>query len=401
MCDRKVRQALGNNRSSTWDRPDLPVRYSWQSVLNVIRSLVFLSLATALPLACHEDEEGPYYEEQDVEDDYGLVNVSVDPDGNVRVIAPFTDVRVERHGRVRVQAPGTNVDTGPEDSTPTEFRYNVRIDHVTIAGRDLDRMRRMFDKSGLGTVYGGHHANGLTHMAILGFDDGSYVELVSAVDPDDDDLPLWERHIEDDGGPCSWAARSVNVDADAQRLADDGIPVRGPFTSGELRPDGSEAKWMLAFLGKHPPGAVLPILIEDLTPRDLRVTPSASVSGGPLIGVDAVVIGVENLDEAIDGFRRAFRWSAPWVLVDDEFGARLAFFEGTPVILATPVDDDGWLEERLDDFGDAPVAYLLGTTDIEAASRRFDLRPSVNWFDRPIAWFSTAQLRGTRLGVIQ
>ena len=59
----------------------------------------------------------------------------------------------------------------------------MKLDHVTIAGSSLDRLRDAFARIGLATEYGGAHANGVTHMALLGFDDGSYIELASTVKP--------------------------------------------------------------------------------------------------------------------------------------------------------------------------------------------------------------------------
>ena len=53
----------------------------------------------------------------------------------------------------------------------------LKIDHVTIAGPELAPMERAFAGVGLVTDYGGPHSNGVTHMAWLGFNDGSYNEL--------------------------------------------------------------------------------------------------------------------------------------------------------------------------------------------------------------------------------
>ena len=45
-------------------------------------------------------------------------------------------------------------------------------------------------------------------MALLSFADGSYVELISTLEPRQTS-PLWHAHIAGDGGPC---ARAVGVD---------------------------------------------------------------------------------------------------------------------------------------------------------------------------------------------
>ena len=59
----------------------------------------------------------------------------------------------------------------------------LKIDHVTIAGPRLEAMQAAFAGLGFTTDYGGPHSNGITHMALLGFRDGSYIELISSLEP--------------------------------------------------------------------------------------------------------------------------------------------------------------------------------------------------------------------------
>src|SRR5262249_31799754 len=104
----------------------------------------------------------------------------------------------------------------------------LKVDHVTIAGRDLGRMERSFADLGLRTDYGGPHAS-ITHMALLGFDDGSYVELISSQDPVEKSSQLathaWGRFISEDGGPCAWAVGVDDVADECARVSELGIPV--------------------------------------------------------------------------------------------------------------------------------------------------------------------------------
>jgi hypothetical protein len=71
------------------------------------------------------------------------------------------------------------------------------------------------------------------------------------------------------------------------------------------------------------------------------------------------------------------------------------------VVLATPLSKNDWLAERLARFGPAPCAYLIGAASLEAASKRFHVADSVNWFDERVVWFDAAALNGTRIGIIQ
>jgi hypothetical protein len=52
--------------------------------------------------------------------------------------------------------------------------------------------------------------------------------------------------------------------------------------------------------------------------------------------------------------------------------ARLASFAGTPVVLATPLNKQSWLTERLQRFGEAPCAFVL---------RRAKSAKQITWLD--------------------
>lgn len=274
----------------------------------------------------------------------------------------------------------------------------LKIDHVTFAGAQLAPLEQIFVKLGLATDYGGPHSNGITHMALLGFRDGSYLELISSLVAGQKDLAFWGEHIVGNGGPCAWAVAVDDVAAEAARVEKLGIPVEGPIYYHRRHPDGQLVEWDLAFLDDRGAGAVLPFIIKDITPREWRVRPSPSVADSPLTGLARVVIGVEDLEAAAALFQRVYGWDAPTIVEQVDFGARLAHFEDTPVLLATPVGQ-GWLAERLARFGDSPCAYLIGADDFGAACTQFGLSLSGRWFNRPLAWFDPANLNGFTLGI--
>ena len=127
----------------------------------------------------------------------------------------------------------------------------LKIDHVTIAGSTLARLEQAFANVGLVTDYGGPHSNGVTHMALLGFDDGSYIELISTMEAGRKDTDFWGEHIVQDGGPCAWAVYVEDVAAEAARVAQQGVTVSGPHYMNRSRPDGQLVEWELAFLGEQ------------------------------------------------------------------------------------------------------------------------------------------------------
>jgi hypothetical protein len=242
-------------------------------------------------------------------------------------------------------------------------------------------------------------------MSLLGFDDGSYLELISSMEAGQKDPVFWAEHIAGDGGPCAWAVYVEDIKAEAARISGLGVKVDGPHYKNRSRPDGQLVEWDLAFLGDKGAGATLPFIIKDITPRELRVRPSASVAGmtgrpAILTGVKAVILGVEHLSAALELFRHVYDWSSPQIEADPDFGARLAFFGSTPVIVATPLADHSWLKDRLGRFGESPCGFLLGTNDFDSARRQFGLKQQTEWNGRPVAWFDSNKLDGIRLGVM-
>jgi hypothetical protein len=235
-------------------------------------------------------------------------------------------------------------------------------------------------------------------MALVGFDDGTYLELIAPLKPGETAGSDWAKFMSNDAVTCAWAVGTNVLLQEVDRLKKAGIAVTAPARGSRKRPDGMSIEWMTADVGNGTPGSTLPFAIEDQTPRAWRVQPSASVKGAPVSGVENVVLGVNNLDAAIALFRRAYGWSEPLVENQRDFG-KLAYFPGEPVILAAP-SSGGWLSEHLAKFGETPVAYLLNASDFTAATKKYKLSGTKTWFGQRVAWFDAGKLKGVRLGVI-
>lgn len=275
----------------------------------------------------------------------------------------------------------------------------LRLDHATVCGSDLEAMRRAFHNVGLITTYGGRHANGVTHMDILPFEDGSYLELIAPIAPLQGASGMmsgWARLMEGNAGAGAWAVQSSDIQGETTRLRAAGIEVRGPEAGSRKRPDGTVLEWETALVGPGTAGSVLPFVIQDKTARGLRVPAPASPS--VFGGVAVVVLGVRDLEASVALFRKAYEWEAPQFQHHEDFG-RIAFFLETPVMLAAPREEKSWLAQRIARFGECPAAFLLETPDFRAAKIRHPLGPEELWWGRKVAWFEGKDLR-VKLGMI-
>jgi hypothetical protein len=60
---------------------------------------------------------------------------------------------------------------------------SLLLDHLVIRVHDLEQTIDNFSALGFTVQRGGTHADGVTHNALIGFADGSYVELIAFLQP--------------------------------------------------------------------------------------------------------------------------------------------------------------------------------------------------------------------------
>jgi hypothetical protein len=270
----------------------------------------------------------------------------------------------------------------------------LHIDHVTLACARLDEARRSFTAAtGISTEYGGPHANHATEMALASFPDGSYLELIG-IQPKGDPAAIaahvWGKSMREDAGPCAFAIHVADVAAEIRGFTARGVHAGAVERSGRTRPDGVALSWETADIGPGSRGSFFPFLIRDFTPRESRVYPSGKPTAPQIAGVGIVVIAAHDLLDGIAQYRKAFQLPEPKRQRDEAFGAELAWFEGTPIVLATPLARDNWLAQRLERYGDSPCAFVLQAGAMRAAH-------TTQWFGHPLEWYSDVP-HGWRVG---
>ncbi len=274
------------------------------------------------------------------------------------------------------------------------FGQQLKVDHVTVAGRDLKQMQAMFASVQFPTEYGGKHTGGLSEMALKSFADGSYLELIAAQKPTGAAGHYWAKFIDGNAGPCAWAVNVDDIAAQEQRLKSIGIPVQ-VSEGGRARPDGVTLAWETLRIGSAPQGTFFPFLIHDITPRDRRAFPQGKPSDPDIQGILRVVIAVGDLPSAIAQYRKAFQLPPPSFQDDPTLGARLAAFPDSPVVLAGALNAESWLGRRLAQFGDAPCAFVIAAN----GKGHFVTRGSASWFNYSFEWLDPEKLGGMRIGI--
>jgi len=272
----------------------------------------------------------------------------------------------------------------------------LTVDHATVAGTDLKKMEAALASIGIHAEYGGPHSNHATEMALASFPDGSYLELI-AIQPSGDPAAVtahyWSKWMKANAGPCAWAVRSEDVAAEVKRLQAAGVHMNGMQKSGRERPDGVRLDWEAAPVGSEPNGTFFPFLIRDISAREKRAYPSGKPAVTDFRGIARVVVAVHDLKAAIARYRAAYGLPEPVQQSDAAFGARLAFFPGTPVILAEPLNASSWLTDRLKQVGESPCAFILGGHK----GGNYKVASKSQWHGEQVSWFDSNQL-GWHLG---
>ena len=176
----------------------------------------------------------------------------------------------------------------------------LKLDHVVIAVRDLARATADCVSAGFTVVAGGKHPGRNTSNALVVFQDGSYLELITYSAPSPEER--WWRELDAHGdGFVDFALlphdlSAVVAQAHARGLSD----LVGPVPGGRVRPDGERLEWQTARQARHD----LPFLCFDLTPRALRV-PEGEVRRhrNGVTGIAEITVAVRDVPASLARYR--------------------------------------------------------------------------------------------------
>ncbi|MBM4133502.1 MAG: VOC family protein [Nitrospira sp.] len=177
----------------------------------------------------------------------------------------------------------------------------VGLDHLLIAVEDLPKAMELYRRLGFQVLVGGEHPTVGTHNALVSFSDGCYLELIGVKKPElAQQFPFGQQVLEALAKPnrlAGYALESDDVTGDVQAVRDRGLTIAKAPPGGRVRPDGQQVSWRTA----HPENPRLPFLIQDLTPRQLRVPPTSEGLGGAT-RIGWVEVGASDFQPTITSF---------------------------------------------------------------------------------------------------
>jgi catechol 2,3-dioxygenase-like lactoylglutathione lyase family enzyme len=216
----------------------------------------------------------------------------------------------------------------------------LKLDHVVILVRELEAAMAAYHDLGFNVRPGGAHADGSTHNALVGFADGSYLELIAFLRPAPEHR--WGRFASAGWqGLIDFALLPGDLAEVVAAARAGGVAYAGPTAGGRLRPDGVRLEWQTG----TPPSLDLPFLCGDLTPRPLRVPEGeVRVHANGVQGVASLTVVVTDLDRSLAHYRALLgptATAATRVVESPELGLREAALAlgATSLVLVQPSPD--------------------------------------------------------------
>jgi catechol 2,3-dioxygenase-like lactoylglutathione lyase family enzyme len=239
------------------------------------------------------------------------------------------------------------------------------IDHIVIIADDLDAAIANAKTAGFTVVPGGTHGSGITHNALIPFRDGAYLELIAPTEQGRSAEHRWFERLRNGGGLVDFCLLCRDLTSEVAAIRARGLQYSAPFPMARVTPRGAQLAWSLS----APPGAVgqsgWPFMIEDVTPRPVRVPhePEQLTHPNGTIGVAGISVLVRDAKQSVKDFEvilgiRARTQNSP---PNGSNSGSLLFLGSTWIQIKEP----GSPEEvaHLDRHGQGPYAITLRASD--------------------------------------
>jgi hypothetical protein len=157
---------------------------------------------------------------------------------------------------------------------------NEFLDHIIWACDDLERGSRRFEAlTGVTPHYGGMHASGLTHNALVRLGPRCYLEVLAPTGPPSAKDDAWSRLARTGGEPrvLTYCLRSARPLSELSQLAEQsGASKSQVLNNGRVTPDGVKLNWQWVAPTFERFGLAFPFFIDWLNsphPAAMAQTP--------------------------------------------------------------------------------------------------------------------------------
>jgi catechol 2,3-dioxygenase-like lactoylglutathione lyase family enzyme len=254
----------------------------------------------------------------------------------------------------------------------------MEFHHGVVAVRDLAEAIRVYrDVLGLNARAGGRHGGRGTENAVIAFEDGSYIELLSVFDVEKEVAVSGTRGqvLADfirvhEGGLVGYCLDTTEILQQADRLRAEGVQVPEPLLVSRKTPAGDLLKWHVLLPGGVNWRRRWPFLIQ---PDAANVDENAAADRvHPLgvTGVCGVAVAVEDLQRSKSlyeafGLRLSSEEGVP------QLGAQRARFvqQGVVIDLLSPTAP-GAVRTELDAAGEGLFQLTLRVRSLDASKAR-------------------------------
>jgi len=251
------------------------------------------------------------------------------------------------------------------------------FDHFIILVNELDAAMSAFRRLGFEVRAGGEHPAFGSHNALIALADAAYLELVAFKNPALAEKSFWRdgvRRVRAGEGFGGFVLGANDLTNEVAQLAARGLKYDAPQAGARVRPDGQRVEWHTAMYDGSPTGA-LPFLIQDDTPRDVRIEkPQAGLGSRARVREAVVVVKnaltardryhallnveprrVHNKESDVEGFRFTLEWGSI-VLAQPTRGGNTMMEQLTKrgeglFALALQVDSWGWERQQIRNRG--------------------------------------------------
>ena len=166
------------------------------------------------------------------------------------------------------------------------------IDHIVIAGPQLDALTETFKSLGFSVVGGGKHPIG-SYNTLIGLADGAYIELLSFYEESPNHY-WWDAVHKRGGGLIDFCMQTDDIRGDYAVFQAQGVDMSPLVGLSRVRVDGYQLAWLNNEIYGEYQG-LIPFVIEDETPRLERV-PKENQHANQATGIDTITLVARDLE---------------------------------------------------------------------------------------------------------